>query len=238
MKIKIHSEICKGVHINGACERVKFLCEVAQDSLNPWYIMKEIEKDLLDYLRDKERYVKYNTISGSSKFRIAVFEPGSSIIKAAPHQCICNKCSDELGSCELFEEYHIVNHNLNKVFVRSCNKTQGQLEENDDNDTDDTTGDFIAAGSGHELLWFVHIDIVDTATDVSSDKVGHTILPGQTYITGRYLEKKKEKRMGHTIILVKTRFLLPRNLLCTPSLISNMNRRASQVNYSFVMRTT
>ena len=53
----------------------------------------------------------------------------------------------------------------------------------------------IAAGSGHEL-WFVHIDIVHTATDVSSDKVGHTILPGQTYITGRYLEKKKEKKDG------------------------------------------
>ena len=100
------------------------------------------------------------------------------------------------------EEYHIVNHNLNKIFVRSCNKTQGQLGENDDNDTDNTTDDFIvagttcviAAGSGHELLWFVHI--VDTATDVSSDKVGHAILPGQTYITGRYLEKKKEKKNG------------------------------------------
>ena len=150
MKIKIHS--------------VKFLCEVTQDSLNPRYIIKEIEKDSLDYLRGKERYVKYDTISGSSKFRIAVFEPGSSIIKAAPHLCICNKCSDELGSCELFEEYHIVNHNLNKIFVRSCNKTQSQLEENDDNDTDDTTDDFIvagttcaiAAGSGHELLWSVH----------------------------------------------------------------------------------
>ena len=46
------------------------------------------------------------------------------------------------------------------------------------------------------MLWFVHIDIVDTATDVSSDKVGHTILPGQTYITGRYLEKKKDKKDG------------------------------------------
>ena len=162
-------------------------CEVTQDSLNPRYIIKEIEKDSLDYLRGKEMYVKYDTISGSSKFRIAVFERGSSIIKAAPHLCICNKCSDELDSCELFEEYHIVNHNLHKVFVRSCNKTQGQLEENDDNDADDTTDDFIVAGSGHELLWFVHIDIVDTATDVSSD---HTIL------SGRYLEKKKEKKDG------------------------------------------
>ena len=46
------------------------------------------------------------------------------------------------------------------------------------------------------MLWFVHIDIVDNATDVSSDRVDHTILPGQTYITGRYLEKKKEKKDG------------------------------------------
>ena len=78
---------------------LSFCVRVTQNSLNPRYIIKEIEKDSLDYLRGKERCVKCDTISGSSKFRIAVFEPGPFIIKAAPHLCICNKCSDELGSC-------------------------------------------------------------------------------------------------------------------------------------------
>ena len=110
------------------------------------------------------------------------------------------------------------------VFVRSSNKTQGQLEENDDNDTDDTTDDFIvaettcdiAAGSGHELLWFVHIDIVDNATDISSDKVGHTILSGQTYITGRYLEKKKEKKDGTYYHISKNQVFIAKESVVYP----------------------
>ena len=73
----------------------------------------------------------------------------------------------------------------------------------DTDDEDDDIIDFIppnticaiAAGSSHEILWFVNIDSVNTAYDLVSDKQGHMILPGQVYITGRYLEKEKKREL-------------------------------------------
>ena len=140
------------------------------------------------------RYLRYNEIC---EFRLKL-----------PNMVICPKFPTE---------GHI-------VFVRSSNKTQSQLEENDDNDTDDTTDDFIvagmtcaiAAGSGHELLWFVHIDIVDNAPYVSGDHTIHTILPAQTYITGHYLEKKKEKKDGKYYHISKNQVFIAKESVVYP----------------------
>ena len=74
----------------------------------------------------------------------------------------------------------------------------------------------IAAGSGHELLWFVHIDKVDNATAVSSDHTIHTILPGQTYITGHYLEKKKEKKDGKYYHISKNQVFIAKESVVYP----------------------
>ena len=174
------------------------MCEATKNSLNPQYIIKEIEQELIESLRNKEKYVKYENISGSSKFRIAIIQPDSTIIKAAPYLCACEKCQLELGACDLFDDYGLVSHNLNKVFIRSNNRCQNAREDTDDEDDDiidlipPNTICAIAAGSGHEILWFVNIYLVNTACDLVSDKQGHMILPGQVYITGRYLEKKRE----------------------------------------------
>ena len=75
----------QGEWFSGATECVEFLSKVTNDSVNPQYIVKEVEQESLDLLRKKETYVKYESISGSSKFRILIFESNSSICKAAPY---------------------------------------------------------------------------------------------------------------------------------------------------------
>ena len=84
------------------------------------------------------------------------------------------------------------------------------------------------------MLWFVHIDIVDNATDVSSDRVGHTILPGQTYITGHYLEKKD----GTYYHISKNQVFIAKESVVYPFVNFKPEHKSSQVNYCLVMRTT
>ena len=122
----------------------------------------------------------------------------------------------------MFDDYDLVSHNLNEVFIRSNNRCQNASEDTDDEDDDiidfipPNTIFAIAAGSGHEILWFVNFDSVNTACDLVSDKQSHLILPGQVYITGRYLEKKRElkneiffKIINHQVFIAKESVMYP-----------------------------
>ena len=58
-------------------------------------------------------------IDGSSSFRVILFEPGKTTLKASNRLCICEQCKFAYGSCELFTEYSLEATKYNRPYLRS-----------------------------------------------------------------------------------------------------------------------
>ena len=121
-----------------------------------------------------------------------------SFFKAAKRLCVCDKCQLEYGTCELFKEFtldikHLKKNTLRPAFLDSLGKNTHQSI------IDFAIPDSICAigayDKSHETVWFKKIMHGEqTAKDNITDDCSHSILPGQKFIEGRYLEKVLEQK--------------------------------------------
>ena len=117
-KLAVRRAVGAGTTMRDSEFIVNFLNEKFGDKSEPIYVFKNITCEDIEEERAEERYVKYMTVEGSSKFQVLVFAPGKKM-KASRRLCICEKCKNEYGSCSLFQEYEIVMQQLKRTCLRS-----------------------------------------------------------------------------------------------------------------------
>ena len=144
----------------------------------------------------------FTTIDGSSIFRVIIFEPFSTTIKAAPRLCACPMCLENFGSCDLFKTYEPIVHHLKKPALRSA--CLGFQKTNDDENTN--IDDFFLPGSicvmasdnlDTESFWLLSIVSVNVAESDMMDDYHHVITKDQEYLECHYFEKQDKTRKGH-----------------------------------------
>ena len=69
------------------------------------YHIVEIKTEDLEAERKSCQRKKFEHVKGSSVLQVIIFKPGQPYFKAATRLCICDQCSIEYGSCEIFSEY-------------------------------------------------------------------------------------------------------------------------------------
>ena len=106
-KTTLRRQIATGKLLITAKEMVDELENHLEEKETLSYVISEITSDELEEARSKSRRILYGTVKGTSNFRAILFTPGSSTIKAAPRNCLCDLCKDQYGSCPLFKEYEI-----------------------------------------------------------------------------------------------------------------------------------
>lgn len=145
----------------------------------------------MDEERASKRLFNFPSIDGSSKFQVMVFKPNCKFVKASPRLCICKKCQTEYGSCELFEEYPLICHQLNKAHLRSDNlpMTTSKDNENDDFILLDSFVAVAADSGSIDTVWFIHIVDKCTSDGTDVDDYGHGIPHGVKYLKGHFLER-------------------------------------------------
>ena len=118
------------------------------ESVDSKYCFKEISSETLSRIRSNARYMNYGKLQNSSKQRVAIFRPNSTTVLTAPYLCVCESCSEEFGSCDLFQEHCLESTILKKNHLRSdancqvdsdsddADGEEENVEENDDVDMD------------------------------------------------------------------------------------------------------
>ena len=162
----------------------------------PLYVVKEIKDVDLQIIRAEAKLRRFQTIEGSAKFQVIVFKSNSTVIYAAEQLCVCQDCQLEYGSCKLFQKFYIEVQQLKETTLRSS------LPSNDD--VAEVDKEFVLPGSvcaiaasekSSDTVWFVRIESEEeTLQEATTDDYGHTIIPGQKFFKGRYLEKVSTKK--------------------------------------------
>ena len=142
-KIAIRNEVARtGRYFSTASECVQFLKKKFEGKTNPCYYIEELHTNDLNEKREEHKYMTFTTIDGSSIFRVIIFEPFSTTIKAAPRLCACPMCLENFGSCDL-KTYEPIVHHLKRPALRSA--CLGFQKTNDDENTN--IDDFFLPGS-------------------------------------------------------------------------------------------
>ena len=71
-------------------------------SNNFQYRFQEVDVKAFEEERAEDSLKVYDTVDGSSTFKVAVFTPNSETFKAAPFLCLCDSCLSKYGFCEMF----------------------------------------------------------------------------------------------------------------------------------------
>ena len=194
VKIALRRAVTVGEFFPSAACCIDYLNEKFGESISPRYI-KEIYTEELSKRRASAKYVKYGKVAGSSRFRVMVFTPNEDV-KAAPYLCICHKCMNSYGSCQLFTSHPLVNFAINQTFLRSHESLHDEIND-DDNDLDIDTdyfteGTICAVPSDKESpdpFYFVKIEGEAIVKFDMMDDYNNLIKIDQHYILGHYLEK-------------------------------------------------
>ena len=176
---------------------VDFLANKFQDREAAKYLICEIDASYLVQERARAKLRVFPTVEGSSTFQVMVFTPGKLSFKAAICICLCNKCKCKYGSYEMFQEYEMISHTLNKVSLRSST-----TDTSDDQSYEETNAEkFLLEGTICAITTDVNsiIKIIDdyTAEKETIDDYGRQLKGGKTCLRATFLEKEKETKQHH-----------------------------------------
>ena len=134
------------------------------------------------------------------------------VVKVAPYLCVCDKCMDNYGSRDLFQEPQI--ESSEKHFRKPM--TRGDFNQSSDEDADELMDEEVdesvnaeyhsqdmvcAVAAGPESLdpfYFIYIEGSYEADFDTMDDFNHSIKAGQQYVSGFYLEKRSQNLKGVT----------------------------------------
>ena len=115
-KVTIRRAIGGGRLIKEFDEMVEYLESRFSNKVHLHYVFREIAAEFLKDKQTEDRLNKFRTTDGSSRFQVAVFQPGKSMFYTALYLRICKVCMEkEYGSSSLFEEYDVVIGQLKKI---------------------------------------------------------------------------------------------------------------------------
>ena len=126
--------------------------------------------------------------------------------------CVCIKCRDIYGSCDLFQPYELFYSTLNKVSLRS--DSENMIEENEDVEIDENDEDFlicdtycaVAAGIySSDTFWFFKINVISVASDFRTDQYNH-VHTGQKYYERFFLEEQYSNSKEKFFTIVRKNF--------------------------------
>ena len=176
-KIAIRTSVSTGKFFCSAADCIEYLSEKFGESIEPEYCFKEICSETLSRIRSNARYMNYGKLQNSSKQRVLIFHPNSTTVLTAPYLCVCESCSEEFGSCDLFQEYCLESTILKKNHLRSDANCQvdsdsddADGEEENVEENDDVDMDFFASGTicciaadkeDTKTFYFFHVNDVD-----------------------------------------------------------------------------
>ena len=136
-KVAIRQNVAAGGFFQCSEDMVEFLEKKFPNTSSVTYFFKTIDESLLDEERSLDRLEKVETVRGSDSFHVMVFSPGEDAFKASPRICVCEKCKVNFGSCELFTEYSLSAHQLNKIFLRGNRKGQDETTSTNENESEE-----------------------------------------------------------------------------------------------------
>ena len=193
-KISIRREIAAEGFMSDAGEMVDFLKEKFGQKTNPKYVIKEIDENILEMARAENKFKKFKTIDGSTKFQALRCKPGCVSFKAAPYICSCELCIKDYGSCDVFKSYDLDVQILNETFLRSHD-----LQNVDTTNVDDADDQFFAVGSigavaaaenSPDTVWFIKVTKeVEESDQNLEDSWGNVVLVEQMHLRGYFLER-------------------------------------------------
>ena len=68
----------------------------------------------IDELRATAKANKYETLQGSNKFHVIVFQSNADNLRAAPCLCLCEQCKVNYEDCALFSDFPLFVTELNQ----------------------------------------------------------------------------------------------------------------------------
>ena len=100
-------------------DRIEFICGYNKKTSRPEYNIKEIypEEVKRECNHALQKY-KYYPLDGSTKFRVMVVDPHLEVVKVASHLCICDNCTENYGSCPLFQSLDL--RSMMKLQNKQC----------------------------------------------------------------------------------------------------------------------
>ena len=162
---------------------------------------------------------------------------------AALRICVWHDCLHDYGLCSMFSDYQIVVNQLNKISLRTnFNQESSDGSSDDIVQVDDVTDDFNQHGSSEDIVqvvdmtddfllsgficaiasdttpidafWLIKINGQLEATENVFDNYGPTVMPGQSYLLGQYLENIYSNNKGHMYKLMeKTAIFFKENVV-------------------------
>ena len=196
-KVKVRREVAAGHVMQTASEMVEWLQTKFETKQDPNYVFKNFEQKSLEAERATDQLKHYPTVNGSSHFQVIVFRPNEPM-KASPRICICDKCQNEYGSCDLFKEYTLTCNQLNKTCLRSQINEYIGIEEREDgeeaSDVDvlhvDTVVALAASKEAYDPFYLIKITQEECPAEAeSTDSWGnkvffHTVYPPPLIVRG------------------------------------------------------
>ena len=201
-KVAVRQQVARGDILSNATEVKDFLCDKFAEKNNSSYHIHELTIEELDAERKRNAKMKYKTINGSSSFQVMVFKPNSAEFRAAPRLCICKKCQEEYGSCDLFQSYPLITEKYTLASLRSnvLSATTFTVDKVTASSLcADTANLFIlhnsyvavaAPESSSDTFWLIKVTDVDCCEleEKSEDGYGHIIPAGNIFMQGHFLE--------------------------------------------------
>ena len=199
-KAALRRAIASDVFFADVGEMVEHLEEEFGDRNTPKYVVREISKREVDEKRQKASNFIYRTVKGTNTFRTILFKPNSSTIRASKRICICEKCMEDYGSCELFHEHYLQADPV-KAPSRRSKAVMSSVSNRDS--TDGSTNEFLLTDSvvavapstkSTNPVWFMQINGQYVAEEDKIDKHGMLVNAGQEYLEGYWLEQHGENK--------------------------------------------
>ena len=191
-KVNARDEMTRGTIFENAAQIVSHLVKHFGNHESPQYDIKEITEMELAEERAARRRKVYKTIDGSSTWQVLVFRPGQSYFLASTRLCICDECSQEYGSCNLFKSFELHCETIREIPLRS-DVTPPQSDElgNEENDGFILADSYLALAADStdvDALWYVKVLEVNQCSDKNEvDGYCNEIPKGVTYFVGNFL---------------------------------------------------
>ena len=110
------------------------------------YHIVEINTEDLEAERKSRQRKKFERVKGSSVLQVIIFKPGQPYFKATTRLCICDQCSIEYGSCEIFSEYILDVSTYLVIPLRSKDAAES-ADEDESTVGEENVDEFITPGS-------------------------------------------------------------------------------------------
>jgi len=199
-KVKIRREVAAGHVLQTSSVMVEWLQTKFETKRDPIYVFKNFEQKSLEAERATQQLKRYATVNGSANFQVIVFRPNEPM-KASLRICICERCLNEYGSCELFREFTLTCNQLNKTCLRSQFDDYTGIEKRDEGEVEEETDvnslciDSVVAlaASKKSLDPFYLIKITQEecpADEDGKDSWGKKVMKGQLHLRGQFYEKQ------------------------------------------------